>query len=82
MNKAQGPRRLPGDALLREVIAHITRPERAYFNKWVQREDGAVGELAAFALRHRHAGSLLLQHPCSELSGRPNPEALFVAASL
>jgi taurine dioxygenase len=38
MNKAQGPRPLQGDVLLREVIAHITRPERAYFNKWVPRE--------------------------------------------
>jgi taurine dioxygenase len=27
-----------GDALLREVIAHITRPERAYFHKWVPGE--------------------------------------------
>jgi hypothetical protein len=82
MNKAQGPRPLQGDVLLREVIVHITRPEGAYFNKWVPGEDDAVGQLAAFALRHRHAGSLLLQHPCSELSGRPNPAALFVAAGL
>jgi alpha-ketoglutarate-dependent taurine dioxygenase len=38
MNKAQAPRPLQGNALLREVIAHITRPGRAYFNKWVPGE--------------------------------------------
>jgi hypothetical protein len=47
MNKAQGPRPLQGDVLLREVIVHITRPEGAYFNKWVPGEDDAVGQLAA-----------------------------------
>jgi hypothetical protein len=39
MNKAQGLRPLLGDALLREVIRHIRRLERAYLNKWVPGRD-------------------------------------------
>lgn len=34
----EGMENQEGDALLREVIAHITRPERAYFHHWVPGE--------------------------------------------
>ncbi len=52
----EGMENAEGDALLRNIIARITRPERAYFHHVGPGRDGAVGQLADAAQCLWHAG--------------------------